>query len=595
MKNTLKNLEERVQIKANFVPKIDLFHFINDFTEMSSYKFTDSHFFCSQYKFNPVENIIYGHLKTRPIQSWIVNTKAVMEELDLSKTRVQNAFKSLQEKKMIQRIETTRLSPKKPKNKWITFIYDRPYTDDMKIVKATVGRDQTTTVYLQSGRIIIFKSKDPTDSRADVYVAFDQKEVIKTIQKRENNIKGKAISQSVLNKTVENKVLVEKQELPFTQTVGTNIKPSTEYSKSFEAWWNIYPRQKNKELTYLCYQKVIETGVTDDELFKYTKNYIEASKGKSLQFVKTASNFLNDKTYKSYRLPHYAYDSNTTESTQDKTPYLVEYNEWLSEYPKHFEVERAFTVYQDLRNQNVSRDELLASAIHYSKAVEGTDSIYMKHPANFLAHGTWQEFVKKSEKKQRKIQKAQSTGISMFQPEPDYPEPVNATPYIYTRDNSLNHSIRDKIENTPDLFEINLDQLVAEFYDRIDLITLVSNFRSGTKNMLLNSVLSIVSDVLSGNKPTYRISGGVYPQQMVADRLNQLRFEHITGVIESAAPIYDAGGINYLSSYLLASLYKAPVDYAVVDVPRDTSACQQPLSQFENAIAEVERAAAFLY
>lgn len=67
------------------------------------------------------------------------------------------------------------------------------------------------------------------------------------------------------------------------------------YAPSFEEVWKIYPKKKEKSVSYQKYQARLNDGFTEEELLKATKAYV-AECEKTGQWVKTAKTFFGRNT-----------------------------------------------------------------------------------------------------------------------------------------------------------------------------------------------------------------------------------------------------------------------------------------------------------
>ena len=78
-----------------------------------------------------------------------------------------------------------------------------------------------------------------------------------------------------------------------------------DYSEAFTMFWDNYPRKENKTQTEKIFNKVLKSNkITSNELIEASKNYNIFCKqnNRELQYIKLATTFLNQETFKDYIL-----------------------------------------------------------------------------------------------------------------------------------------------------------------------------------------------------------------------------------------------------------------------------------------------------
>lgn len=67
------------------------------------------------------------------------------------------------------------------------------------------------------------------------------------------------------------------------------------YAQSFEQFWKVYPRHKDKSRAYECYRARLNAGYSEEELLTACKNYAEECKknGTEERYIKHGSTFLS--------------------------------------------------------------------------------------------------------------------------------------------------------------------------------------------------------------------------------------------------------------------------------------------------------------
>jgi len=82
-------------------------------------------------------------------------------------------------------------------------------------------------------------------------------------------------------------------------TLKENNKNNNNYTKEFNNFWLLYPRQENKFYAFQCWSKAIKK--TDPEsIIRFTKYFIKKNKNTDLKFIPHASTYLNRKIFLDY-------------------------------------------------------------------------------------------------------------------------------------------------------------------------------------------------------------------------------------------------------------------------------------------------------
>lgn len=146
-----------------------------------------------------------------------------------------------------------------------------------------------------------------------------QKQWYKALESRKS-----ALERYYKNKTQkEERALEEKAEKK--RENKQEQRPSNEtksYTPSFEQFWSVYPRKKEKGRAYTCYNARLKDGWSPDELLEAARNYAAevARRRTEEQYIKLASTFLSSTT------PFGDFIKNTSqtilpEQTEDYNPY----------------------------------------------------------------------------------------------------------------------------------------------------------------------------------------------------------------------------------------------------------------------------------
>lgn len=124
---------------------------------------------------------------------------------------------------------------------------------------------------------------------------------------------------------------------PSTQvSIGKNsIGINNIYSSNFEAFWEAYPRKKEKAKAYKCYQTRLKDGFSEQELLTAAKNYAEECKkdNREEKYIKLGATFLSNST------PFADYLKGGTNDGQQTDP-DAEHAKWVEEHKEQLEAVR---------------------------------------------------------------------------------------------------------------------------------------------------------------------------------------------------------------------------------------------------------------
>lgn len=92
---------------------------------------------------------------------------------------------------------------------------------------------------------------------------------------------------------------IPKKSVSITNTT-TNKKTNTAYTDSFEKFWALYPKKKEKQVAYKTFLKLMKNKVDVNVILDCTKQYNLSVKGTEEKYIKNASTFLNEDRYLDY-------------------------------------------------------------------------------------------------------------------------------------------------------------------------------------------------------------------------------------------------------------------------------------------------------
>lgn len=120
------------------------------------------------------------------------------------------------------------------------------------------------------------------------------------------NFIGRSSSEADRQREYQNRMKAEKEVLSISKKEETATKDvvvkvvgcieQTGYSKTFEDWWNIYPRKVGKGEAYKKYNTRLKDGWSPDELLEAAKNYRDEVQRTHTEqcYVKHPKTFLSD-------------------------------------------------------------------------------------------------------------------------------------------------------------------------------------------------------------------------------------------------------------------------------------------------------------
>ena len=126
--------------------------------------------------------------------------------------------------------------------------------------------------------------------------SLEEKNLIKIVFRFDEN--GKQIRNDF-------KILIENEQQMSTptrtpmSTLKDNNKNNNIYTKEFDNFWLIYPRQENKFYAFQCWNKVITKNKPED-IIRFTKFFVNKNKSTDLKFIPHASTYLNRKIFLDY-------------------------------------------------------------------------------------------------------------------------------------------------------------------------------------------------------------------------------------------------------------------------------------------------------
>jgi len=100
------------------------------------------------------------------------------------------------------------------------------------------------------------------------------------------------------DRTIEEEGKKEKK----VKTVTKKKSKPDDYTKEFEAFWDLYPKKTGKQLTFMNWNKRLKAGEIVEDMVKAGQNYVESfnSANKDIQYMKSPSNFIREGLYCEY-------------------------------------------------------------------------------------------------------------------------------------------------------------------------------------------------------------------------------------------------------------------------------------------------------
>lgn len=156
---------------------------------------------------------------------------------------------------------------------------------------------------LDSGGLFLTQIENMTGSETDAAERQRKSRANKRVQQ-----KGVTMSQpSHTDVTLESQLgHTEKENRERDKELDKDIEKDIEKDIDFSYFWSIYPRQVNREESYLEWMHITtQQNVDKLDLIQATRNYANNVKDFAQKFIKYPNNFLADKTYVNYMPNNY--------------------------------------------------------------------------------------------------------------------------------------------------------------------------------------------------------------------------------------------------------------------------------------------------